>query len=77
MAVKWYRKAADQGSAEAQWGLGWMYRNGKGGLEQSDAMAIKWYQKAADQGCSAAQNNLALMHKNGKPPLPSTAVRIF
>ena len=29
-AVSWYRKAAQQGYAEAQYTLGWMYANGRG-----------------------------------------------
>ena len=48
-AVKWYQKAADQGNAEAQCNLGWMYRYGRG-VTQDDGEAVKWYQKAADQG---------------------------
>ena len=29
-AVKWYRKAAEQGDASSQYLLGWMYSNGRG-----------------------------------------------
>ena len=29
-AVKWYRKAAEQNHAEAQYNLGWIYYEGKG-----------------------------------------------
>ncbi|MBR0056836.1 MAG: sel1 repeat family protein, partial [Kiritimatiellae bacterium] len=29
-AAEWYRKAADQGYAEAQWMLGCCYHNGRG-----------------------------------------------
>ena len=29
-AIKWYRKAAEQGDADAQASLGWMYSNGEG-----------------------------------------------
>ena len=29
-ALKWYRKAADQGHAKAQYALGWMFANGDG-----------------------------------------------
>ena len=48
-AVKWYRKAADQGYAKAQSNLGVMYDNGEG-VPENDAEAVKWYRKAADQG---------------------------
>ena len=50
LAVEWYRKAADQGYAQAQYNLGGMYEEGRGGLPQSDALAVEWYRKAADQG---------------------------
>jgi len=64
-AIKWYQKAADRGDAKAQFGLGWMYVNGKGVLKD-DKEAVKWYQKAADQGHAKAQFNLALMYLKGK-----------
>ena len=43
-AVKWYRKAAEQGHADAQTILGMMYKEGKG-VPQDDAEAVKWYLK--------------------------------
>ena len=63
-AVKWYRKAAQQGHVMAQVYLGFMYDNGYG-VPENDAEALKWYRKAADQGDAYAQNNLALMYKKG------------
>jgi TPR repeat protein len=48
-AIKWYRKAADQGYAEAQTYLGTMYQDGQG-VPKDDVEAVKWYRKAADQG---------------------------
>ena len=48
-AVKWYRKAAEQGHAAAQNNLGAMYANGQG-VARSDAEAVKWFRKAAEQG---------------------------
>ena len=48
-AVKWYRKAADQGYAAAQTNLGLMYAHGQG-VPQDYVEAVKWYRKAADQG---------------------------
>jgi len=61
-AVKWYRKAADQGDATGQYNLGWMYANGRG-VPQDDAEAVKWYRKAADQGDARAQSALATLQK--------------
>ena len=46
-AVKWYRKAAEQGNADAQKALGRMYENGKG-VKQDDREAAKWFRKAAE-----------------------------
>ena len=38
-AVTWYRKAIDQGAAEAQLSLGFMYAEGRG-VQQDDAEAV-------------------------------------
>jgi uncharacterized protein len=48
-AVKWYRLAAEQGNANAQYNLGVMYDNGDG-VVQDYAEAVKWYRLAAEQG---------------------------
>ena len=64
-AVRWYRKAAEQGSAAAQNNLGAMYSNGKG-VPKDDQQAVQWYRKAAEQGSAAAQHNLGLMYKSGE-----------
>jgi TPR repeat protein len=53
-AVKWYKKAADQGHAEAQNNYGVALFRGKGIRENMDE-AVKWYKKAADQGLAVAQ----------------------
>jgi len=39
-AVKWFRKAADQGLVNAQFNLGFMYDNGEG-VPENDAEAVK------------------------------------
>ena len=63
-AVRWYRKSAEQGSASAQYSLGWMYRNGYG-VDKDYVEAVRWYRKSAEQGNSNAQNNLGYMYQNG------------
>lgn len=63
-AAKWYRNAADQGDAEAQYMIGVMYHKGCG-LEHSDKLAARWYKKAADQGHVIAQNDLGLFYLDG------------
>lgn len=54
--VEWYRKAAEQGVAEAQTMLGWFYSNGEF-VEKNESIAIKWYLEAAEHGNVIAQNN--------------------
>ncbi len=64
-AMIWFRKAADQGEADAQFNLGVMYENGQG-VAQDYAQAVAWYRKAADQGEASAQFNLGEMYRNGR-----------
>lgn len=59
-AVKWYRKAAEQGDAAAQCNLGFCYYYGKDVL-QNYTEAVKWYRKAAEQGNARAQRILGLV----------------
>ena len=63
-AFKWFRKAADQGDAEAQYNIGNIYSTGLG-VEQDLKETFKWYQKAADQGHATAQFNVGVMYDNG------------
>ena len=53
-AVKWWRKAAEQGHEGAQIRLALMFRNGWG-VSKDAAEAVKWYRKAAEQGDADAQ----------------------
>lgn len=61
-------KAAEQGNAVAQFGLGFIYANGKG-VPQNYTQAVYWYQKAAEQGLASAQVNLGLCMTMGKVSL--------
>ena len=56
-AVRLYRKAAEQGHADAQFNLGYCYDNAIGVTQDNDK-AIKWYRKAAEKGCEGAYYNL-------------------
>lgn len=56
-AVKWYRKAAEQGHAAAQNNLANCYKNGQG-VTKDMIKAIEWYKKAAAQGDESAKENL-------------------
>ena len=64
-AVKWYRKAAEQGDADAQSNLGYMYYKGQG-VPQDYAEAVKWIRKAAEQGHADAQVGLGWMYFEGR-----------
>jgi len=51
VAVKWYRLAAKQGDADAQYNLGVMYGNGTGVI-QDNVYAHMWWNIAASSGNS-------------------------
>ena len=64
-ALWWYRKAADQGDAEALLRLGSMFEEGRG-VQRSDLKASEWYRRAADQGDAEAQLRLSRMLSQGR-----------
>ena len=64
-AVKWFRKAAEGGHADAQNNLGVFYERGEG-ITQDYSEAVKWYRKAAESGDAYAQYNLGLCYDQGK-----------
>ncbi len=47
--MKWWRLAAEQGDAVAQYNLGVKYAQGEG-VSEDYAEAIKWWRLAAEQG---------------------------
>lgn len=56
-SVSWYRKAAAQGNARAQYELGLCYLYGKG-VEQDNSEFVKWTRKAANNGNTQAQYHI-------------------
>ncbi len=68
-AVNWFRKAAEQGHAEAQDSLGRMYTWGEG-VPQDYVEAAKWKRKAAEQGNAHAQYALGAKFFLGKQGVP-------
>ncbi|MBQ0066650.1 MAG: SEL1-like repeat protein [Phascolarctobacterium sp.] len=55
-AVKWLRRAAENGNIEAQCHLGQCYYEGVGyGIEKDYEQAVKWLRKAAEQGSHYAE----------------------
>ncbi len=63
-ALQEWRPIAEQGHAEAQNFLGWMYRWGLG-IPMNDTEAVKWYRKAAEQGIAEYMTRLASMYLVG------------
>ena len=61
-AAKWYRLAADQGVAVAQYNLGVRYAVGTG-VPQDDVMAYMWWNLAAAQGNAVAKGNKERVEK--------------
>ncbi|OQY50490.1 MAG: hypothetical protein B6247_21430 [Candidatus Parabeggiatoa sp. nov. 2] len=57
-AVNWYRKAAEQGNANAQYHLSRMYATGEG-VTKDNQEASNWLSKAAELGQTDAQSLLA------------------
>jgi TPR repeat protein len=79
-ALKWFRKAAAQGDADAQNGLGQMYQDGEG-VQQNYVEAARWYRMAAEHvpdfgGAGQGRNNLGLLYLNGNG-VPKDYVRAY
>src|SRR5208282_5897662 len=64
-AMRWYRKAGENGNAAAQCRLGAAYLLGMG-VPQDNALAAAWLRKAAAQGAVAAQYQLGSMYQAGE-----------
>ena len=56
-ALKWWRKAADQGNERAQVAVGRRYSRGIG-VPQDPAEAMKWFRKAAQQGSVSGKQEM-------------------
>jgi len=63
-AVRWYRKAAENGIPEAQHALAGTYFEGKT-LPHDLKQAIAWWTRAAGAGLATAQYNLGLLYARG------------
>jgi TPR repeat protein len=58
------RVLAEQGDAQAQYRLGYMYRYGHG-VPQDNNEALRWYRKSADQGYAAGEYGIGYMYFYG------------
>ncbi len=64
-ALQEWRPLAENGYADAQYKLGFMYEEGRG-VPLDGIESAKWYRKAARQGHAAAQRSLGLKYEYGQ-----------
>jgi len=64
-AFPYFKKSAEQGHADAQFTLGYMYEYGQG-VDQDYKQAVYWYRKLAEQGDADAQCNIGFMYDEGQ-----------
>jgi TPR repeat protein len=64
-AVEWFRKAAAQGYAPAEFQLAQLYDFGFI-VAQSDAEALAWYRKAAEHGSAAGCRQVGEFYRRGR-----------
>jgi hypothetical protein len=67
---------AEQGRADDQFQLGYMYENGKG-VARDDVQAVKWYRMAAEQGNAEAQFSLGKWYEEGRDKNDTEAVKWY
>jgi hypothetical protein len=76
VALDNFQKSANQGNAQAQFALGYMYENGLG-LDKNESIAVEWFQKSAEQGHIKAQNHLSLIHEKRANEQKKIALEYF
>ena len=65
-AALWYRKAAEQGIAQAQYNYGLLSASGAKSLPRDEAGAITWIRLAAEQGLAEAQCSLGARYATAR-----------
>ncbi len=63
-AVRWFQRAADQGSPDAEFKLGMAYAAGQGVLRDY-VEAIRWFRLAAEKDLPIAQYDLGVAYEKG------------
>ncbi len=61
--MKWYRKAAEQGVARAQYNLGFMYSHSQG-VPQDYVQAHMWYNLAASRFAPGSNRDRAVKNRD-------------
>jgi uncharacterized protein len=64
-AVDWFRKAAAQGYAAAEFQMAQLYDFGFG-VPRDDGEALAWYRKAAEHGSAAAHRSVGDFYRRGR-----------
>lgn len=64
-AVEWFRRAAEQGHADAEVQMGQMYDFGFG-VPQDDRQALEWYRRAAGHGSAVGQRSVGDFLQKGR-----------
>src|SRR5437762_8214295 len=64
-AMDWFRKAAEQGFAPAEYEIGKCYFQGTG-VTKNIEEGIKWIWSAAQRGVAPAQNRLGVCYQKGE-----------
>jgi TPR repeat protein len=64
LALKFYKKAAAEGNAQAKYNIGLLFSNGAGvALDYSEAM--RWFLLASEQGLASAQFSIGTLYAQG------------
>ena len=74
-AVKWYRKAAEQGHEYGQNNLGFCYITGEG-VVKNDLEGYKWVLLAAAKGAKKAKENASIVERRLSPEQRAEAQRM-
>ena len=83
VSLEWFRKAADQEDADAQFNLGRIYGKATGtyakarAAPQDDVEAVRWYRRSAEQDYRPAQFNLAEIYAEGSRDVPRDDVLAY
>ena len=72
---RWFKKAADQGHAEAQFHLGTMYFAGLG-VDKKYTTALQYFTLAGHAGHTRSLYNLGMMHLHGLGTIKSCAIGV-
>ena len=78
-ALRYLKRAADGGDADAMATLGHLYAAGAGGAPRSNATALAWFRRGADRGHASALYGLGYMALAGAgtPRDPAAALAAF